>query len=379
MIPLFPNDEYEARCRKARTLMAEQGIDALLVTHPTNHLYFTGYRTFAEFSFPRPTVLVLPVGRDPVVVAQDFHLAVTWEGDFREYPRVGRLPVEMVKSVFEETGCSRGRVGAELGREQHLAISHNDFLSLQAALPDAEFVDASGILWDLRMVKSEAEIATIAEACRIQDAIFDRVFRETKAGMTTREIELSFRRAILESGAEHNFSLVCIGDFDPRQAAGSSHPDRVLGKGDLLWVDLGLSVRGYQTDYCRAAVAGGPSARQREAWGKVQEVCQAGIGATRPGIPASELCKVQLAAAEARGLDMSTWPAGRYGHGGGLHTTEPPYLSPEDDTVLRPGMVIHIEPGCIRDDGIYVREEKVVVTDDGCRLLSKAPWELRHL
>ncbi len=379
MIPHFPHEEYQARCRKARALLAERELAALFVTHPTNHLYFTGYRTFAEFSFPRPAVFLLPLDQEPVIVAQDFHLAVTWDGDFREYSGLGRLPIDVVRSVFEDKGCSLGRVGAELGHEQHLAISYNDFRSLQGALPEVAFVDASDILWRLRMVKSEAEIAAITEACRIQDAVFERVFRETTAGMTTREIETAFRRAVLDSAASLNFCLVCIGDFDPRQAAGSSHPDQALGKGDLLWVDLGISVRGYQTDYCRAAVAGTPSPRQVDAWGKVQKVFEAGLAAARPGIPASELCAVQLAAAEALGLDMSSWPARRFGHGSGLHTTEPPHISPEDDTILQPGMVIHIEPGCILGDGIYVREEKVVITEDGCRVLSKAPWELRPI
>ena len=74
---------------------------------------------------------------------------------------------------------------------------------------------------------------------------------------------------------------------------------------------------------------------------------------------------------------MSTWTARRYGHGSGLHTTEPPYISPDDDTLLEPGMIIHIEPGCIEKDGIYVREEKVLITDRGYKVLSHAPWELR--
>ncbi|MEJ2166475.1 MAG: aminopeptidase P family N-terminal domain-containing protein [Desulfobacterales bacterium] len=76
------------------------------------------------------------------------------------------------------------------------------------------------------------------------------------------------------------------------------------------------------------------------------------------------------------GLDMQTWKARRFGHGSGLHTTEPPYISGEDHTILKPGMILHIEPGCIQKDGVYVQEEQVLVTETGCQVLSHAPWQL---
>ncbi len=81
--------------------------------------------------------------------------------------------------------------------------------------------------------------------------------------------------------------------------------------------------------------------------------------------------------AEKLGIDMGTWTARRFGHGSGLHTTEPPYISQDDHTILMLGMILHIEPGCIEKDGIYVLEEQVLVTDRGCKVLSHAPWELQ--
>jgi Xaa-Pro aminopeptidase len=373
----FSNEEYAVRYQKARSLMERKKLDALFVTDAANLYYFTGYPAFAEMSFPRPAAFVLPVERDPVLIVHDFHLSLSWEGDIREYSKVGEVPIELVRGVFEEVGCTQGRVGAELGHEQHLAISYNDFTRVQHTLPGVEFVDAADVLWGLRMVKSEAEIAIISEACEIHDAVFKRCFETVRVGMTQREIDNLFRRVIIDTGADFGFTIVCVGDYDPRQAAGSSAPDCVLREGDLLWVDMGVVWHGYPTDYCRAVVGGKPSTKQLEAWGKVQQVLVAGQEAVRPGIPVSELCRVQVKEAEILGLDMSTWTARRYGHGSGLHTTEPPYVSLDDDTILEPGMTIHIEPGLIRSDGIFVREEMVVVTDSGCQVLSHAPWELR--
>ena len=372
----FTNAEYEARQQRARALMAESGLPALLVTDPGNLFYFTGYPNYADMSYPRPATFILPLDGDGVLIVHDFYFPLPWSGDLRTYEKVGALPVALVQAALEEKGCAAGRIGAELGHEQQLGMSYHDFMGLQAALPGADLVDAAHVLWRLRMVKTEAEVANIAEACRIHDRVFARCFADVRVGMTTREIDGLFQRAGTEAGGGPNGAIVCVGPFVPAQAAGSSAPDRALAPGELLWVDYSVGLHGYRTDYCRAVVAGGPSDRQRELWGKVQEVLLVGEAAARPGVTAAEVCRAQLAAAEGLALDMSTWTARRYGHGSGIHLTEPPYLALDDETVLEPGMLIHVEPGCVGEDGIYVREEMVVITDDGCQALSQAPWEL---
>ena len=106
-------------------------------------------------------------------------------------------------------------------------------------------------------------------------------------------------------------------------------------------------------------------------------ILEAGVEATMPGIPISDLYRVQVDAAQKLNIDMSPWPARRFGHGSGLHTTEPPYISPDDDTTLEAGMILHIEPGCIKEDGVYVLEEQILVTESGSKVLSRAPWELQ--
>jgi Xaa-Pro aminopeptidase len=268
-------------------------------------------------------------------------------------------------------------VGAELGREQRLGMSYQDFLRVQDALPAISFVDAADIFWQLRMVKSEAEIAILTEACKIQDSIFKRTFEAVETGMTTLEIKNLFQRIIIESDADFGWVIVCIGDYDPRQAAGSSKPDLRLKKNDLLWVDLGVVMHGYHTDYCRGMVAAGASSLQLEKWDKIHKILEAGVEATIPGISSSDLYRVQIDTAENLNINMTSWPARRFGHGSGLHTTEPPYISLDDDTILESGMILHIEPGYIEKDGIYVLEEQVRVTESGCKILSHAPWELQ--
>ena len=79
-------------------------------------------------SFPRPAVLIIPRQEKSILITHDFHLPIDWDGDIREYHKVGEVPIEIAKKAFEEIGCTQGQVGAEFGREQRLGISYLDFL-----------------------------------------------------------------------------------------------------------------------------------------------------------------------------------------------------------------------------------------------------------
>jgi len=368
--------EYELRQNKARNSMVQGDLQALLITDPTNLYYFSGTAYFGEMSYPRPAALLIPREGEARLLTHAFHLAIPWQGDVREYQKVGQLPVDILKDLLAEAACESGRIGMELGREQRLGMSYMDFVKVQDALPRATFVDAADLIWQIRMPKTATEVAIIRRACEIHDAIFRKVFGAVKAGMTTREIERLFRVAIAESEADSGWTVVCVGDFDESQASGSTHPAKVLQAQDLLWVDLGVVLRGYHSDYCRGLVLGAVTEARETLWNQVQEVLLAGLATVKPGIPVSAVYQAQVRKAQALGLDMQTWKARRFGHGSGLHTTEPPYISDNDQTVLKPGMILHIEPGCIRKDGIYVREEQVVVTQTGCSILSQTPWQL---
>jgi Xaa-Pro dipeptidase len=370
------HEEYVDRQNKAQKLMQAMDLQALLITDVTNLFYFTGASYFGEMSYPRPAALLIPQKGEAMLLTHDFHLAVPWQGDIREYPKVGELPVDMLQDMFSDAGCAKGKIGMELGREQRLGISYSDYLKIQGGLPKASLVDAADMIWDIRMQKSDTEIAIIQEACKIHDDIFKKVFGAVKAGMTTREINHLFQVTIAESEADSGWTVVCVGDFDEGQASGPTNPDKVLKPDDLLWVDLGIVLRGYHTDYCRGLVPGRLTEARKVLWNKVQEVLLAGIEAVKSGVPISAVYQAQVKQAEGLGLDMETWRARRFGHGSGLHTTEPPYISGDDHTILKPGVILHIEPGCIQKDGIYVREEQVLVTEIDCKVLSHAPWQL---
>ena len=151
------HEEYLGRQHKAQRLMQEMDLQALLITDPTNLFYFTGAAYFGEMSYPRPAALRIPQKAEAMLLTHDFHLAVPWQGDVRNYPKIGALPVDMLREMLFDAGCANGKIGAELGSKRRLGISYLDYLKIQDTLPDASFVDAADIIWDIRMQKSSAE------------------------------------------------------------------------------------------------------------------------------------------------------------------------------------------------------------------------------
>ena len=135
------------------------------------------------------------------------------------------------------------------------------------------------------------------------------------------------------------------GNYDVVMGAGT---DRILGGGDMVWMDSGCTVSGMWSDYGRAGVIGGPSPEQTEAQRLVREIVDEGVAMVRPGVRTSEIAKRLNDRVNNLPLPVTSYIstiAGRVGHGIGLDLTEPPHLSEADPTVLQPGMVISIEPG----------------------------------
>jgi Xaa-Pro aminopeptidase len=146
----------------------------------------------------------------------------------------------------------------------------------------------------------------------------------------------------------------------------STPRQRVIERGEMVWLDLAARVDGYWSDHSRAGIVGGePTAEQVELQSRVVAATQAGIAAVRPGVALG-------AVAAAASLPGESVP-GRVGHGVGLATTEPPDVVTGSDETAVPGMVFTIEPLAVREYGMFQAEAVLAVTDDGCELLTHAP------
>jgi Xaa-Pro aminopeptidase len=375
----LPKSEYEGRWEKARARMAEAGLDALLITEKANYVYFCGGNP--DFSFSRPTAFILPASGEPVCVVQQFFKDLTarstYVEDIRVYDTLGGAPTCMIAGALKDRGLASGKIGCELGYEQRLGVSHEDFQALTKALPDAAFGDGSEVIWGCRMVKSPAEIERLREAGRITGEVYEALFPTVRAGMTEAEIVGRFVDLHLERGGAAPWYLINSGPGNYDIPCGGP-AERTLEPGDVLWMDGGCCVGDYWSDYTRMVFLGEPSAEQRKVYGLITDITRKTVEAVRPGVKCSDLQGLNDRLFEEAGYDYNEidFAGGRIGHGVGTMITELPHVAAYDHTVLEAGMVITVEPGWMRPDGCFHVEDNVLVTEDGFEILSRCRRDL---
>ena len=375
----FPKSEYEGRWENARKRMAEAGLDVLLVTEKANYVYFCGGNP--DFSFSRPTALILPREGDPICVVQRFFKDLTqrstYVDDVRVYETLGGAPVEMIAGALKDRGVAGGKIGCELGYEQRMGLSLEDFRALTMALSGATFGDASGVVWGCRMVKSSAEIERLRKAGRITGEVYEALFPAVRPGMTEAEVVDRFLQMHLERGGASPWFLINSGPENYDIPCGGP-ADRTLKAGDVLWMDGGCSVGDYWSDFTRMVFLGEPTDDQRRIYDLVVDITRKTVEAVRPGVKCSDLQAHNDRLWEEAGHDYNeiNFAGGRIGHGMGTMITEPPHVAAYDPTVLGPGMVITIEPGWMRPDGCFHVEDNVLVTEEGYEVLSQCRRDL---
>ena len=157
---LFTRAEMERRYSRARELMGQRGIDALFITGEENFQYFVGTSASIglHYSLTRPSVFVLPMEREPIVLTQgrDYLSLGCYITDIRDYFGFLQFPHDQAVDALRDAGLKNKRIGAELGQEQRMGMPVGSYLDIVAALPDIEFVDAADIIIKLRMLKPES-------------------------------------------------------------------------------------------------------------------------------------------------------------------------------------------------------------------------------
>jgi len=376
----FEAVEYEARLARAQELMAQAGLDALLLTTEAEVRYFTGFLTRFWESPTRPWFLIVPAAGAPVAVIPSIGaplMRATGLEDIRTWrsPDYEDDGVSLVVETLTERVPGGGQIGVPSGPETHLRLPLDSWHALCRALPDRAFVSDGGVMQRLRMIKSEAEIDKIQIACAIADAAFARVPEIAAEGVPLSEVFRRFQMLCLTEGADWVSYLA--GGAGPGGYGDIIAPatDRPLAAGDVLMLDTGVVRDGYFCDYDRNWSIGAPDAQTAGAYARLIDASDAALEIARPGIRACDLFHAmdKVLTGGAGGSD-----AGRYGHGLGMQLTEWPSLIPADQTVLEPGMVLTLEPGLVLAPGrTMVHEENIVITDEGAAYLSvPAPTEL---
>lgn len=364
--PGFPDTEFVARLARAQDLMARAGLAAILLTTEADVRYFSGYLTRFWESPTRPWFLLVPASGKPVAVIPSIGRALmarSWVDDIRCWraPDLQDDGVSLLADTLVEIAGPGGRIGLPMGLESHLRMPLSDWQRLQRAAPGLAFTEDAGLMRQLRMVKSTAEIAKIRAACQIANRAFARVPEIAQAGVPLDQVFRRFQMLCLEEGADWVPYLAgASGQGGYTDVISPAEPEPLQG-GDVLMLDTGLMRDGYFCDFDRNFAVGLPSDVVRDGHARLIGATRMAADIARPGATAAELFQVMDKALTggAGGSD-----AGRLGHGLGMQLTEGMSLIPADHTVLQPGMVLTLEPGIDLPGGrIMVHEENIVITD----------------
>lgn len=377
MIPSrgFSAAEFESRTNKAQRLMAEAGIDALLLTTEPEVRYFSGFLTQFWQSPTRPWFLVIPASGKPIAVIPAIGadpMNKTWLDDVRTWssPSPEDEGVSLLAEVLTEVGGHQFRLGIPEGPETHLRMPLADYRWLLRALPSVELVDATETVKTLRMVKSEAEIEKIAHVCDLISTVFESLPDELECGMTEVEVFRQFKIAALEQGVDDVPYLVGGAGPGGYQSIISPPSDRPIEPGDVLILDTGALFDGYSCDFDRNYGFHSATPASLQAYEQVFYATDAGFAAARPGATCSDVFDAMhevLGSADDQDSNV-----GRMGHGLGMQLTEWPSNTAVDRTELLPGMVLTLEPSLGYGDGMtMVHEENILIEENGARFLSR--------
>ena len=381
---LFTRAEMERRWNVTRDMMSEEGIDALMVTGEENFQYFAGASASLALhhSLTRPSVFILPLQRDPIVVSQgvDNLKLGCYVTDVRPYTELLTFPHDIVLEALRDAGADAQNIGVELGQEQRMGMPVGAYLDLVDAMPGVSFVDAAQIIIAMRIIKSPEELAYVRQAADVTGRARQRLFSTVESDMTERDIVRLMRQLIQEEGGDRTSFVILQQDYT---GAKNQLPyDRPLVKGDILAVDAGAYVRQYTVDYARMASLGPTTDDQKRVHAGVLEVNSRMKAALGPGVKCSEMHKVAMQAISDVGLEVDSpgrGRVGRMGHGQGMLITEPPSIAPADDTILAEGMVISTEPGVRSGDVQFLWEDVHVITSNGHEQLTLESSELHEI
>ncbi|WP_417472767.1 M24 family metallopeptidase [Leisingera sp.] len=380
---IFPAAEYRSRLRRLQAQMAQEDLDALLLSSAADVFYTTGFLTRFWESPARPWFVVIPREGDPVAVIPAIGAELmgrTWVSEIRTWnaPDPEDDGVSLLTQTLLDLTPRKGRVGLPMGLETHLRMPLADYHRLVGVLGDRQVVDATRAVQRVREIKSPAEVDRIRATCAIAARAFARVPEFAQAGQGLDAVFRAFQVALLQEGADW-VSYVAggagAGGYGDVISPATAHP---LTRGDILMLDAGAVRDGYFCDFDRNYSVGPASAAARRMHEALWEATEVALDALRPGIRASDVHRLMAEALRKKGFEPAS---GRLGHGLGVTLTEWPSFTPQDGTELREGMVLTLEPGVFGPDGAgLVHEENIVLGAQGAELLSpRAPYHLPEI
>ena len=376
----FSAKEFETRLANAQKIMQVYQLDSLLVTTPQNIRYFTGYDSQFWESPTRPWFVVIPATSKPIAIVPEIgesEFNKTWLDEIRTWPspRPEDEGVSLLKATLENLKKTHGNVGAEFGKEMTIRMPIKDLEKLRKTI-NLNIIDGSDALWDIRMVKTNAEIEHIKYICSIASDAYNQLPSKLAIGDTERDVVRKLKIDMLQKGADSVPFMPGISGEGGVSQIVCGPTDKVLNNGDILFIDTGSTYDGYFCDFDRNYAFGEISSEVERIHETLWLATEAGIKAAIPGATTDEVWVAMNTIIQEAGTIGNN--VGRLGHGLGLQLTEPPSHRPGDNTRIVENMVLTIEPVMEYAPGkMIVHEENIAITKDGSRLLTKrAPRQM---
>ena len=383
-LPITREERHE-RQQRARELMTENTLDAILLIEGTSLRYFTGVRWWGG---ERTFALVLPAKGAAFYVCPAFEEGRAREqlsnapdgeqADVRVWQE-DESPYQRIAQGLKERGIASGKLGIE--ETVRFVFADGIAKAISQAAPQVTITSATPVTAGCRMIKSVHEIALMRLASQVTLAAYEAVYRALRPGMTQRDVSGLIDAAYRQLGFPGDASVMV--DQATAFPHGLTAP-QVIHEGSIVMIDDGCTVEGYDSDITRTFVVGKASGQAGDKMKKVFDIVlraqSAALGAARPGAE----CGSVDAAARKVITDAGYGPDYRYfthrlGHGLGMDGHEWPYLVRGNPTKLQANMTTSNEPGIYIRGEFGVRiEDDMHITESGAELFTPQTLSLEE-
>ncbi|ACL69371.1 M24 family metallopeptidase [Halothermothrix orenii] len=352
----------EKRIQQLRKAMKKMDLDSLIIDSSHNRFYLTGFTGTAG------RVLFTPENNYFITDFRYTEQAHEQISGF-EILEVNQKAVVEISDILDQDNSSR--VGFEAR-----SVTYDVFQKYKKTFNESiKLVPTAGLVEKIRVVKDRSEVETIKKAAEIADSAFKHILDFIKPGVTEREVALELEYFMKKNGGEGNAF-----DFIVASGKRSSLPhgvasDKVIEDGDFVTMDFGTYYKGYCSDMTRTVIVGEPTPEQKEIYNIVLKAQNEVIKNIRAGMTCKEADAIARDIIAEHGYKDNFGHS--LGHGLGVEVHEDPRVSYASDEVLKPGMVVTDEPGIYIADWGGVRiEDDLLITEDGCEVLTSSPKDL---
>jgi Xaa-Pro aminopeptidase len=356
--------DYPALRRgKLTQTLADEALDALLITNPVNVTYLTGFSgDSSHLVLTRDRALLVSDSRYTVQIAEECPGLPT------HIRPVGQTIQQAAAEILGKLAVHA--VGFESG---HLTVA--DFETLKGTLKTVSWKGNRDWVEKLRAIKDPSEVAQIRESIVFAEKAFAMLRARLRKEDTEKELCDSLESYIRSAGGTCTSfpSIVAVGE---RAALPHAPPtNRTVGEASLVLVDWGASGRFYKSDLTRVLTSHTISTKLETVYAVVLKAQATALRALRPGVKAHDVdAGARAVIAQAGFGDFFDHGLG---HGIGLQIHESPWMKPNSDSVFQAGMIVTVEPGVYLPRGGGVRiEDDVLITPDGCEVLTHLPKDL---